>query len=174
MKQIYDLSAGIPAYIVKIFQEAQTQAILSGKEKITYEAIKQAVSILGIEVPKVYSRGGTSISDFTVEPCELEVIGIDDAEESAVEVECEVVEESNIITLPRLPEPETVIQSREEPEPLPEVTEQPIKRFYASQRGRKQVERDKADLVQIWKQQGSAEYLIKQLEIFQMVERRCF
>ena len=175
MKQIYDLSAGIPAYIVKIFQEAQTQAILSGKEKITYEAIKQAVSILGIEVSKVFSRGGTSISDFTVEPCELEVIGMDDGtEELAVEVECEVVEESKVITLPILPEQEPVEQLREEPEPLPEVTEQPIKRFYASQRGRKQVERDKADLVQIWKQQESAEYLIKQLEIFQMAERRCF
>ena len=175
MKQIYDLSAGIPAYIVKIFQEAQTQAILSGKEKITYEAIKQAVSILGIEVSKVFSRGGTYISDFTVEPCELEVIGIDDGtEELAVEVECEVVEESKVITLPILPEQEPVEQLREEPEPLPEVTEQPIKRFYASQRGRKQVERDKADLVQIWKQQESAEYLIKQLEIFQMAERRCF
>lgn len=175
MKQIYDLSAGIPAYIVKIFQEAQTQAILSGKEKITYEAIKQAVSILEIEVSKVFSRGGTSISDFTVEPCELEVIGIDDGtEELAVEVECEVVEESKVITLPILPEQEPVEQLREEPEPLPEVTEQPIKRFYASQRGRKQVERDKADLVQIWKQQESAEYLIKQLEIFQMAERRCF
>lgn len=175
MKQIYDLSAGIPAYIVKIFQEEQTQAILSGKEKITYGAIKQAVSILGIEVSKVFSRGGTSISDFTVEPCELEVIGIDDGtEELAVEVECEVVEESKVITLPILPEQEPVEQLREEPEPLPEVTEQPIKRFYASQRGRKQVERDKADLVQIWKQQESAEYLIKQLEIFQMAERRCF
>ena len=85
-----------------------------------------------------------------------------------------MVEESKVITLPILPEQEPVEQLREEPEPLPEVTEQPIKRFYASQRGRKQVERDKADLVQIWKQQESAEYLIKQLEIFQMAERRCF
>ena len=62
---------------------------------------------------------------------ELEVIGIDDdMEEPAVEV----VEESNVITLP---EPKSMEQSREEQEPLPEVTEQPIKRFYASQRGRK-------------------------------------
>lgn len=175
MKQIYDLSAGIPAYIVKIVQEAQAQAILTGKEKITYEAIKQAVSYLGIEVPKVYSRGGTSISDFTVEPCELEVIGVDDdMEESAVEVECEVVEESNVITLPILPEPEPMEQLREEPEIPVEAATMPIKRFYASQRGRKQTERDKADLVQIWKQNESADYLIKQLELFQMVERRCF
>lgn len=174
MKQIYDLSAGIPAYIVKIFQEAQTQAILSGKEKITYEVIKQAVSVLGIDVPKVYSRGGTSISDFTVEPCELEVIGVDDMEESAVEVECEVVEESKVITLPRIPEPEPMIQSREESEPLPEATEQPVKRFYASQRGRKQVVRDKADLVAIWKEKESAKGLIQTLGTYQMMERRCF
>ena len=174
MKQIYDLSAGIPAYIVKIFQEAQTQAILSGKEKITYETIKQAVSVLGIEVPKVYSRGGTSISDFTVEPCELVEIGIDDMEESAVEVECEVVEESKVITLPRIPEPEPMIQSREEPEIPSEATEQPVKRFYASQRGRKQIERDTADLVAIWKEKDSTKVLIQILGTYQMLERRCF
>lgn len=171
MKQIYDLSAGIPAYIVKIFQEAQTQAILSGKEKITYEAIKQAVSYLGIEVPKVYSRGGTSISDFTVQELELEVIGIDDdMEEPAVEV----VEESNVITLPRLPEPEPMEQLREESEIPVEAATMPIKRFYASQRGRKQVERDKADLVAIWKEKESAKVLIQTLEMYQMMERRCF
>ena len=174
MKQIYDLSAGIPAYIVKIFQEAQTQAILSGKEKITYEVIKQAVSVLGIDVPKVYSRGGTSISDFTVELCELEVIGVDDMEESAIEVECEVMEESKVITLPRIPEPEPMIQSREEPEIPPEATEQPVKRFYASQRGRKQIERDKADLVAIWKEKDSTKVLIQILGTYQMMERRCF
>lgn len=171
MKQIYDLSAGIPAYIVKIFQEAQTQAILSGKEKITYEAIKQAVSYLGIEVPKVYSRGGTSISDFTVQELELEVIGIDDdMEEPAVEV----VEESNVITLPRLPEPEPMEQLREESEIPVEAATMPIKRFYASQRGRKQVERDRADLVAIWKEKESAKVLIQTLGMYQMMERRCF
>ena len=46
MKQIYDLSAGIPSYIVKIFQEAQVQAILTGKEKLSYEVLKQAVLCL--------------------------------------------------------------------------------------------------------------------------------
>lgn len=175
MKQIYNLSAGIPAYIVKIVQEAQTQAILTGKEKITYETVKQAVSVLGIEVPKVYSRGGTSISDFTVQEMELEVIGIDDnMGEPAIEVECEVVEESKVITLPILPEPESVIQPREEPETPPETTNRPVKRFYASQRGRKQVERDKADLVAIWKEKESAKVLIQTLGTYQMVERRCF
>lgn len=177
MKQIYDLSAGIPAYIVKIFQESQAQAILSGKEKITYESIKQAVSYLGIEVPKVYSRGGTSISDFTVSEIEFETIGVDDVENSAIEVVCNVVEESKVITLPIVPEQEPIqeiaIQPQEEPEALAESTTEPVKRFYASQRGRKQTERDKADLVAIWKQNESAEYLIQTLGAYQMIEWRC-
>lgn len=177
IKQIYDLSAGIPAYIIKIFQESQAQAILSGKEKITYESIKQAVSYLGIEVPKVYSRGGTSISDFTVSEIEFETIGVDDVEDSAIEVECNVVEESKVITLPIVPEQEPVqeitIQPQEEPEALTRSTTEPVKRFYAIQRGRKHTERDKADLVAIWKQNESAEYLIQTLGAYQMIERRC-
>lgn len=177
MKQIYDLSAGIPAYIVKIFQEAQAQTILSGKEKITYESIKQAVSYLGIEIPKVYARGGTSISDFTVQEIVFEEIGVDDVDESDIEVECSVVDESKVIALPRLPEQEPIqeiaIQPQEEPEAQPEATTMPVKRFYASQRGRKQTERNKADLVAIWKQNESAKYLIDTLGAFQMIERRC-
>ena len=70
MKQMYDLSAGIPAYLIKIFEEAQIHSILSGKEKLSYESIRQAVDYLGIEVPKVYGRGGTSISDFSIEEVE--------------------------------------------------------------------------------------------------------
>ena len=162
---------------MKIFQESQAQAILSGKEKITYESIKQAVSYLGIEVPKVYSRGGTSISDFTVSEIEFETIGVDDVENSAIEVVCNVVEESKVITLPIVPEQEPIqeiaIQPQEEPEALAESTTEPVKRFYASQRGRKQTERDKADLVAIWKQNESAEYLIQTLGAYQMIEWRC-
>lgn len=190
MKQIYDLSAGIPAYIVKIFQEAQAQAILSGKEKITYEVIKQAVMYLGIEVPKVYSRGGTSISDFTVQEIEFETIGVDDVDGPVMDIECEVVEEPmkaegcqipevyKVITLPLLPDQkpvqETIMQPQEEPEIPTEATTRPVKRFYASQRGRKQAERDKADLVAIWKLDESAELFIKTLGTYQMIERRCF
>ncbi|RJW53975.1 transposase [Clostridiales bacterium TF09-2AC] len=178
MKQIYDLSAGIPAYIVKIFQEAQTQAILSGREKITYESIKLAVSYLGIEVPKVYARGGTSISDFSVQEVEIEEIGIDDMDGTELEVECRVIENDKVITLPRIPEleqtEETMIQVQEEPEMPIEATTKPVKRFYATQRGRKQTDRDKADLVAIWKQDESAEHFIKTLETYQMMERRCF
>lgn len=178
MKQIYDLSAGIPAYIVKIFQEAQTQAILSGKEKITYESIKQAVSYLGIEVPKVYARGGTSISDFAVQEIEFETIGVDEVDGSEIEVECSVVDESKVITLPVVSEPkpvqEIIIQTQEEPEVPTEATTKPVKRFYATQRGRKQTDRDKDDLLSIWKQDESAENFFKILETYQMIERRCF
>lgn len=178
MKQIYDLSAGIPAYIVKIYQEAQIQAILSGKEKVTYESIKQAVSYLGIEVPKVYSRGGTSISDFTIQEIELETIGNEELDGLKLEAQCSLMDESNVITLPRFPEPkqtvETVIQLQEEPKTLTESATKPAKRFYASHRGRKQIERDKADLVAIWKRNESTEYLIQTLGTYQMIERRYF
>lgn len=178
MKQIYDLSAGIPAYIVKIFQEAQTQAILSGIEKITYESIKQAVSYLGIEVPKVYSRGGTSISDFTVSEIEFGIIGINDTDDTEIEVEYQVIEDNKVITLPRFQEMEqtveTMIREQEESEVPLEATTKPVKRFYATQRGRKQADRDKADLVAIWKANESAEHFIKTIENYQMIERRCY
>ena len=82
-----------------------------------------------------------------------------------------------MITLPIVPEQEPIqeiaIQPQEEPEALAESTTEPVKRFYASQRGRKQTERDKADLVAIWKQNESAEYLIQTLGAYQMIEWRC-
>ena len=67
-----------------------------------------------------------------------------------------------------------MIQVQEEPEMPIEATTKPVKRFYATQRGRKQTDRDKADLVAIWKQDESAEHFIKTLETYQMMERRCF
>lgn len=63
--KIYDYSAGIPAYIVKIFQEAQAQAMLSGSEIINAESIQAAVDYLAIQVPKTFKKG-SYISDFTV------------------------------------------------------------------------------------------------------------
>ena len=48
-------------------------------------------------MPKVYSRGGTSISDFTVQEIEFETIGVDDMDGSEIEIECSVVEESKVI-----------------------------------------------------------------------------
>ena len=63
--RLYDYSAGIPAYIVKLFMEAQAQAIMDGSERINAGILKQTVERLAIRVPKVFS-GGTYISDFTV------------------------------------------------------------------------------------------------------------
>lgn len=62
--RIFDYSGGIPAYIVRILQEAQVQAILTGSETLDSEMIKLAVERLGISVPRTYASG-TYISDFT-------------------------------------------------------------------------------------------------------------
>lgn len=64
--QIYDVSGGIPAYIVKVFQEAQSQVLLTGGSSIDSRAIQRATDLLAIKVPKVYA-GGTHISDFEVD-----------------------------------------------------------------------------------------------------------
>lgn len=61
--QIYDISGGIPAYIVKIFQEAQAQVFLMGGTSIDRKALQRAVDLLAIKVPRTFS-GGTYISDF--------------------------------------------------------------------------------------------------------------
>lgn len=63
--KLYDYSGGIPAYMVKIYTEAQVQAILSGKETIDDSMIQKSVDILSLDVPKTYLRG-TSISDFEI------------------------------------------------------------------------------------------------------------
>jgi len=62
--KIYDRSAGIPAYIIKIFQESQAQALLMGASSIDEKMIQRAVDILAIKVPKTFA-GGTHISDFS-------------------------------------------------------------------------------------------------------------
>ncbi|WP_373261868.1 AAA family ATPase [Hungatella hathewayi] len=67
---IYDYSGGIPSYIIKIFIEAQVQAIMTGTEQISIETIKRVVSILNINVQKTY-KGGVSISDFQISKIDL-------------------------------------------------------------------------------------------------------
>ncbi|MCM1569125.1 MAG: ATP-binding protein [Roseburia sp.] len=61
--KLYDCSGGIPAYIIKIFQESQAQALLQGKDCIDSKTIQKAIDILAIKVPRTYA-GGTSISEF--------------------------------------------------------------------------------------------------------------
>lgn len=63
--KLYDYSGGIPAYVMKIFQESQAQALLQGRSRIDEKIMQRAIDILAIRVPKVYA-GGTYISDFEV------------------------------------------------------------------------------------------------------------
>lgn len=186
VKQLYDLSGGIPAYIIKIFMESQTQAVLSGKEKISYEVIKQAVMVLGIEVPKVYVHGGTSISDFSVQEIQTEEVcyeedmefpvinvegnGIGEPEETLESVLITKTEQSEEYSSERAVEfvTEAVIES------VPEPSTDPVKRFYASKRGRKPEDREKTDLLTIWNQNEDIICMLQMLESYQMVERRCF
>lgn len=68
--KLYDSSGGIPAYIVKIFQETQAQALLQGDDSITAKTMQRSIDILAIKVPRTFA-GGTHISDF-VSPSESE------------------------------------------------------------------------------------------------------
>ena len=61
--QIYDYSGGIPAYILKIFEEAQAQALLRGIDQINSSAIRSAVEHLSIRPPQKIDQG-VSISTF--------------------------------------------------------------------------------------------------------------
>ena len=63
--KLYDASGGIPAYIIKIFQEAQAQALLQGERCISAKTMQRAIERLAIKVPRTFS-GGTHISDFEV------------------------------------------------------------------------------------------------------------
>lgn len=181
MKQMYDLSAGIPAYLVKIFEEAQIRSILSGKEKLSYESIRQAVDYLGIEVPKVYGRGGTSISDFSIEEVEAREF----TEEAVLNGNQGQIPSSTtyVSEKPQL----KVIYSREqeqssikapvesmEPIVIPEPSQEPVKRFYAEKRGRKKADRDETDLIALWSQGLTEEAIFQTLESWHMAERRYY
>ena len=65
-KKLFDLSGGVPAYISKIFQEAQAQALLMGEPCINEKIMQRAVDLLAIRIPKTYA-GGTYLSDFSYE-----------------------------------------------------------------------------------------------------------
>lgn len=66
--KLYNASGGIPAYIIKIFQETQAQALLQGESCITPKTMQRAIDIPAIKVPRTFA-GGTRISDF-VSPSE--------------------------------------------------------------------------------------------------------
>lgn len=157
MKQIYDFSGGIPAYIVKIFEETQVQVIQSGKEMISYESIKQTVSYLGIEIPKFYGKRGTSISDFFVDEIQTGYGGYI-ADDLDHQVQCTQEIKAQNCTEHQ--------QERD--------MEIPVKRFYATQRGRKPSTRDVLDVIAMWKANEDIKEFIRTLEKAQMVERRLF
>ena len=61
--QIYDYSGGIPAYISKILEEAQAQALMRGAGRIDRKMIAAAADYLAIQPPKELGTG-TFLSDF--------------------------------------------------------------------------------------------------------------
>lgn len=63
--KLYDYSGGIPAYILKIFQATQAQALIQGESCLDDKVMQRAIDILHIKIPKTFS-GGTYISDFEV------------------------------------------------------------------------------------------------------------
>ena len=62
---LYDYSGGIPAYITRIFEEAQATALVQNAIRIDDKLIRQAAEYLAIEPPKELGTG-TFISDISV------------------------------------------------------------------------------------------------------------
>ena len=120
--KLFDHSGGIPAYIVKIFQETQAQALLQGQARVDERVMQRAIDILAIKVPKTYS-GGTYLSDFEVEDTESNDTPPTQSSEEAPEEAPEKVSEESLESVPRL---------------------------YASQRGRRAAVRDERDLVAVF------------------------
>lgn len=116
--KIYDWSGGIPAYVIKIFQESQAQALLHGQNCINGKMIQQAIDLLAIRVPKTFS-GGTYLSDFALAP--------DTGSASA--------EFADVPAMTSVPEVSAGGAIKEVP------------RLYAHRRGRPATERDPADLL---------------------------
>ena len=69
--QIYDYSGGIPAYISKILEEAQAQALMRGMDKIDGKMVTAAADYLAIQPPQELGTG-TFLSDFQV-PVEVAI-----------------------------------------------------------------------------------------------------
>lgn len=120
--KLYDHSAGIPAYISKIFMESQVQALLTGSSCINEKMIQRAVDILAIQIPKFFS-GGTSISAFRFEQADVPLI----------EGGTTSLSEQIAVSLPG----------------NDDIREVP--RSFANKRGRPVIERDPADLLVAFK-----------------------
>ena len=64
-KIFYQYSGGVPSYIISLFQEAQSQAILSGEKMLTEASVLKAAKLLNLAVPEPCAEG-MSISEFEV------------------------------------------------------------------------------------------------------------
>lgn len=126
--QIYDYSGGIPAYISKLFEEAQAQTLMRAADRIDGKLIAAAADYLAILPPKELGKG-TFISDFTLPEREAE---------TGVTPPGAAVEHPS--TQEVLSEPLTAPAESSEG-----------KRLYANQRGRKNTERDKRDMIVAYK-----------------------
>ena len=92
---------------------------------------------------------------------------------------------SSIMYVPEKPQLKVVYSREQEPpsikapaepmEPIiPELSEEPVKRFYAEKRGRKKADRDETDLIALWSQGLTEEAIFQTLESWHMAERRCY
>lgn len=116
--KLYDWSGGIPAYIVKIFQESQVQALLQGRSYVDAKVMQKAIDLLAIKVPRTFS-GGTHLSDVALAP---------DTGPTSTEL-------ADVPAMTSVPE----VSVREAVKEVP--------RLYANKRGRPVKERDPADLL---------------------------
>lgn len=128
VNKLFDYSGGIPAYIVRIFQETQAQALLQGQARVDERVMQRAIDILAIKVPKTYS-GGTYLSDFSVK---------------------DAPDEDEVPTEP----PATGASSITAPPDVPAEVPTEVPRLYASQRGRRAAVRDERDLVAAFQSGG--------------------
>ena len=127
--QFYDRSSGIPFYLIKLFYEAQSQAILTGYEKIDYAMLKLASERLNIQIPKIFSHG-TYISDFSFSSHPNE------NKEENFPAGQPMLLQGNVQT----------------------------HRLYANPRGRKKVQRDTADLIEMFKRCQTAEKMVNEIK----------
>ena len=100
-----------------------------------------------IDVPKYYACNGTSISDFTVREVELEEF--ESENEYGMDLQTEV--------------DETTIAETEAEEL------EPVRRSFATRRGRPEAKRDTSDLIVLWNNEKD---LFSKLEALELLERR--
>jgi hypothetical protein len=126
INRLYDYSGGNPSYIIKIFQESQIQAILSGREVLDESVLKRAMEIQNIEIPKIYKKGN-SISSFNYDTVDMSNSQIND------QIKTESVQKASAVVTIR-------------------------------KRGRKSVEREALDLIEMLKKSTSSAELINTLD----------